>query len=149
MSGGGRGNGELYICLILFPVLNCFAWGRGWGDIVPQSTRYVRPWFIMTKLILSNVQLCWSYSLTFQDGGTCLTRLRFQRNLLQWYKDILILLTFFNTFNILTPKFCIQRITKTENVKKLPKLQFYKLRRIFGIVYGANQFASVIKYLDT
>ena len=41
------------------------------------------------------------------------------------------------------------RITKTENVKKLPKHQFYKLRRIVGIVYGAKQFASVIEYPDT
>ena len=30
-------------------------------------------------------------------------------------------LTFFNTFKILTPKLCVQRITKTENVKKLLK----------------------------
>ena len=33
-------------------------------------------------------------------------------------------LTFFYTFNSLTPKLCVQRITKTENVKKLPKLIF-------------------------
>ena len=31
-------------------------------------------------------------------------------------------LTFFNAFNILTPKLCVQRIAKTENVQKLPKL---------------------------
>ena len=31
---------------------------------------------------------------------------------IQRYKDI---------FNILTPKLCVQRMTKTENVKKLPK----------------------------
>ena len=30
-------------------------------------------------------------------------------------------LTFFNTFKILAPKLCVQRTTKTENVKKLLK----------------------------
>ena len=61
-----------------------------------------------------------------QECGTCLTRPIIA--VIQRYTDFL---TFFNTFNILTPKLCVQRITKTKNVKKTTEicLIFLSLRR--------------------
>ena len=56
-----RGRNICLPCLTL-AFLNYFAWGRGVGRYSPKSTRYVRPWFIMTKLILSNVHIYWSNS---------------------------------------------------------------------------------------
>ena len=39
---------------------------------------------------------------------------------------IAVIQRYTDIFNILTPKSCVQRITKTENVKKLPRFQNYR-----------------------
>ena len=98
-----------------------YRYSTGSPSFESSNCRYIS--YIYTYVIYQQqVQQHLLYSSWIQDGGTCLTRLRFQRNYGSDTKIYTFFNIFFTTFDILTPKLCVQRITKKENVKKLPKL---------------------------
>ena len=104
--------GRAHCSILLYITLQIHSVEHSYGYVIYQQQQQ--------QHLVCHMPLWWSSWI--QDGGTCLTRLRFQRNYGSDTKIYTFFNIFFTTFDILTPKLCVQRITKKENVKKLPKL---------------------------